>query len=174
VRTVPESPPFDQFWLLDGTDFKGSRLTVQFARGPRHKETFSGPSDRSSAPRPRRTIYRMQISGLPETSWQVSSTPFTLGSLGCASFLDRIIHLTCSAVPASFKTQNFCLPDHQVLRLNPFLSQYLRGSETQACSCKVLLCLGSIVWTLFSLVHTTAEWEDVFLHLRARHCPVHC
>ncbi|KAI1933580.1 hypothetical protein LOZ65_000214 [Ophidiomyces ophidiicola] len=54
----------------DGTDFKGSRLTVQFARGPRHKETFSGPSDRSTAPRPRRTIYRMQISGLPETSWQ--------------------------------------------------------------------------------------------------------
>ncbi|KAI1928407.1 hypothetical protein LOZ51_004280 [Ophidiomyces ophidiicola] len=56
--------------FADGTDFKGSRLTVQFARGPRHKETFSGPSDRSTAPRPRRTIYRMQISGLPETSWQ--------------------------------------------------------------------------------------------------------
>ncbi|PGH23333.1 hypothetical protein AJ80_02585 [Polytolypa hystricis UAMH7299] len=53
----------------DGTDFKGERLTVQFARGPRHKETFSGP-DRSNPPRPRRTIYRMQISGLPETSWQ--------------------------------------------------------------------------------------------------------
>ncbi|KAL2003005.1 hypothetical protein VTN02DRAFT_5240 [Thermoascus thermophilus] len=53
-----------------GSDFKGERLTVQFARGPRHKETFSGPMDRPSVPRPRRTIYRMQISGLPETSWQ--------------------------------------------------------------------------------------------------------
>ncbi|KAL1989422.1 hypothetical protein VTN96DRAFT_184 [Rasamsonia emersonii] len=52
-----------------GSDFKGERLTVQFARGPRHKDTFHG-SDRS-VPRPRRTIYRMQVSGLPsETSWQ--------------------------------------------------------------------------------------------------------
>jgi hypothetical protein len=58
----------------DGSDFKGERLTVQFARGPRHKETFNGPSDRPSAPRPRRTVFRMQVSGLPtETSWQVSS-----------------------------------------------------------------------------------------------------
>ncbi|GAD94709.1 pre-RNA splicing factor Srp2, putative [Paecilomyces variotii No. 5] len=53
-----------------GSDFKGERLTVQFARGPRHKETFSGPPDRPAAPRPRRTIFRMQLSGLPETSWQ--------------------------------------------------------------------------------------------------------
>jgi hypothetical protein len=78
---------------------------VQFARGPRHKETFSGPSDRSSAPRPRRTIYRMQISGLPETSWQVSSTPFILGFPGCASLLDHIIHLPCSLVSISCKAQ---------------------------------------------------------------------
>jgi hypothetical protein len=57
----------------DGSDFKGERLTVQFARGPRHKENFSGPPDRNAPPRPRRTIYRMQITGLPtDTSWQVS------------------------------------------------------------------------------------------------------
>ena len=47
---------------------------MQFARGPRRKENFPGPPDRPSAPRPRRTMFRMQISGLPETSWQVSSS----------------------------------------------------------------------------------------------------
>ncbi|KAI2747515.1 hypothetical protein DTO013E5_804 [Penicillium roqueforti] len=56
-----------------GSDFKGERLTVQFARGPRRKEAFPGPPDRNALPRPRRTMFRMQISGLPETSWQVSS-----------------------------------------------------------------------------------------------------
>jgi len=56
-----------------GSDFMGERLTVQFARGPRHKDAFAGPPERGNAPRPRRTIHRMQISGLPgETSWQVS------------------------------------------------------------------------------------------------------
>ncbi|KAJ5591207.1 hypothetical protein N7450_005179 [Penicillium hetheringtonii] len=54
----------------DGSDFKGERLTVQFARGPRRKENFPGPPDRPALPRPRRTMFRMQISGLPETSWQ--------------------------------------------------------------------------------------------------------
>jgi hypothetical protein len=70
--------------MIDGSDFKGERLTVQFARGPRRKETFPGPpSDRPAAPRPRRTMFRMQISGLPETSWQVSSPyPFFLGCPG--------------------------------------------------------------------------------------------
>ncbi|KIX99945.1 uncharacterized protein Z520_04583 [Fonsecaea multimorphosa CBS 102226] len=54
----------------DGTMFKGERLTVQFARGPRRKDDLAGPSDRN-VPRPRRTIYRMQITGLqPDTSWQ--------------------------------------------------------------------------------------------------------
>jgi len=53
-----------------GSEMNGSRITVQFARGARHKENFSGPADRA-APRPRRTIYRMVIEGLaPETSWQ--------------------------------------------------------------------------------------------------------
>ncbi|MCJ1453255.1 hypothetical protein MMC28_003601 [Mycoblastus sanguinarius] len=51
-----------------GSDMNGSRLTVQFARGSRQRD-FPAP-DRTH-PRPRRTAYRMQISGLPgETSWQ--------------------------------------------------------------------------------------------------------
>ncbi|KAJ9151270.1 Pre-mRNA splicing factor [Pleurostoma richardsiae] len=58
-----------------GSQFMGERLTVQFARGSRHREAGAGGStfgnnDRS-APRPRRTPHRMQISGLPsDTSWQ--------------------------------------------------------------------------------------------------------
>ncbi|KAI0011491.1 hypothetical protein F4779DRAFT_572972 [Xylariaceae sp. FL0662B] len=53
-----------------GSDFMGERLTVQFARGSRHREGFGGGHERS-APRPRRTPYRMQITGLPnDTSWQ--------------------------------------------------------------------------------------------------------
>ena len=65
-----------------GSEFKGERLTVQFARGPRRKDDF-GPSDRN-VPRPRRTIYRMNINGLvPETSWQVrqNTSPPTFASL---------------------------------------------------------------------------------------------
>ncbi|KAI9717263.1 MAG: hypothetical protein M1812_004790 [Candelaria pacifica] len=55
-----------------GHEFMGERLTVQFARGSRAHRDFPAPGgDRGSAPRPRRTAYRMQISGLPgETSWQ--------------------------------------------------------------------------------------------------------
>jgi len=53
-----------------GHEFMGERLTVQFARGSRQRDNFAA-SDRSAAPRPRRTPHRMQISGLPsETSWQ--------------------------------------------------------------------------------------------------------
>ncbi|KAA6406369.1 MAG: pre-mRNA splicing factor, partial [Lasallia pustulata] len=52
-----------------GTMLNGSRLTVQFARGSRQRDTFTAP-DRTH-PRPRRTAHRMQITGLPgETSWQ--------------------------------------------------------------------------------------------------------
>lgn len=48
----------------------GERLTVQFARGTRNRDTFANTE--RTAPRPRRTPHRMQISGLPgETSWQV-------------------------------------------------------------------------------------------------------
>ncbi|KAI0174289.1 pre-mRNA splicing factor [Pestalotiopsis sp. NC0098] len=53
----------------DGSDFMGERLTVQFARGSRNREGF-GNHERAP-PRPRRTPYRMQITGLPnDTSWQ--------------------------------------------------------------------------------------------------------
>lgn len=68
-------PPLTPSSITDGSDFKGERLTVQFARGPRRKENIPSPMDRPSLPRPRRTIFRMLVSGLPETSWQVSS-PF--------------------------------------------------------------------------------------------------
>ncbi|WPH02130.1 Hypothetical protein R9X50_00498500 [Acrodontium crateriforme] len=53
-----------------GSDFMGERLVVQFARGgqrPRDGQEFAP----RMAPRPRRTVHRMTISGLPfETSWQ--------------------------------------------------------------------------------------------------------
>ncbi|KAI9882384.1 MAG: hypothetical protein M1823_005870 [Watsoniomyces obsoletus] len=53
-----------------GSELMGERLTVQFARGSRQRDPMAGP-DRNLIPRPRRTAYRMQISGLPgETSWQ--------------------------------------------------------------------------------------------------------
>ncbi|KAF2148205.1 hypothetical protein K461DRAFT_208596, partial [Myriangium duriaei CBS 260.36] len=56
---------------LDGTDFMGERLVVQFARGgSKPQRDFDGPSHRAP-PRPRRTVHRMTITGLPaETSWQ--------------------------------------------------------------------------------------------------------
>lgn len=57
-----------------GRDFKGQPLTVQFARGNRHNprhHDFSSGGDRPY-PRPRRTAFRMNITGLhPDTSWQV-------------------------------------------------------------------------------------------------------
>lgn len=59
----------------------GERLTVQFARGSRHRENGAFPSHGAerSAPRPRRTPHRMQISGLPsDTSWQVCSSSSSL------------------------------------------------------------------------------------------------
>jgi len=52
-----------------GTMLKDSRLTVQFARGTRPRNDFQQP-DRTH-PRPRRTAFRMQLTGLAEgTSWQ--------------------------------------------------------------------------------------------------------
>lgn len=66
----------------DGSDFMGERLTVQFARGTRHREGAPGAAGGSfgnqerAPPRPRRTPHRMQITGLPsDTSWQVCSPP---------------------------------------------------------------------------------------------------
>lgn len=78
--------PFESWLILpvvynkDGSTFMGERLTVQFARGSRHRENTGGfqPHERT-APRPRRTPHRMQISGLPtETSWQVCSSSSSL------------------------------------------------------------------------------------------------
>lgn len=68
---IPSSVLAPYLFSVDGSELKGERLTVQFARGPRRKDDF-GPQERQ-APRPRRTIYRMQITGLQsDTSWQVS------------------------------------------------------------------------------------------------------
>lgn len=59
----------------------GERLTVQFARGTRPRDPPGGGGggyghrQERAPPRPRRTIHRMQITGLPnETSWQVCSS----------------------------------------------------------------------------------------------------
>lgn len=57
---------------LDGSEFMGERLVVQFARGSNRPHDDRGYQPRM-APRPRRTVHRMTITGLPfETSWQVS------------------------------------------------------------------------------------------------------
>lgn len=53
-----------------GSTFMGERMVVQFARGARKREDQPAFHERS-APRPRRTLFRMSITGLPvETSWQ--------------------------------------------------------------------------------------------------------
>lgn len=75
------SPPLTIFALQDGSTLMGERLTVQFARGSRHRENGAFPSHGAErgAPRPRRTPHRMQISGLPsDTSWQVCSSSSSL------------------------------------------------------------------------------------------------
>jgi len=53
-----------------GSEFMGERLVVQFARGStRPRDGFEHQP--RQAPRPRRTVHRMTITGLPfETSWQ--------------------------------------------------------------------------------------------------------
>lgn len=64
----------------------GERLTVQFARGTRNRDTFANTE--RTAPRPRRTPHRMQISGLPgETSWQVCYPRSFIRTLGSQRFL---------------------------------------------------------------------------------------
>jgi hypothetical protein len=62
-------------WLrADGSEFMGERLVVQFARGGNRPRDDYGHQPRM-APRPRRTVHRMTITGLPyETSWQVSKS----------------------------------------------------------------------------------------------------
>ncbi len=93
----------------------GSRLTVQFARGSRQRD-FPAP-DRTH-PRPRRTAYRMQISGLPgETSWQVSSLlhyicswPLVHGSMDGA-------HWGPSLSVALLGVSNFCALELRLVAL---------------------------------------------------------
>ena len=59
---------------LDGSEFMGERLVVQFARGGTRQRDDPGFAPRM-APRPRRTVHRMTITGLPpDTSWQVSKS----------------------------------------------------------------------------------------------------
>jgi hypothetical protein len=51
----------------------GERMVVQFARGARKRDDAPAFHERT-APRPRRTLFRMSITSLPvETSWQVST-----------------------------------------------------------------------------------------------------
>lgn len=72
---------------------KENRLTVQFARGSRPREPF--PTQDRIHPRPRRTAFRMQLTGLAEgTSWQVSS------------------YFPCSLVlgPLANSARSFCFP----------------------------------------------------------------
>ncbi|RDI88491.1 hypothetical protein Vi05172_g1417 [Venturia inaequalis] len=53
-----------------GSTFMGERLVVQFARGARRNDNAPHFQERT-APRPRRTAFRMSITSLPaETSWQ--------------------------------------------------------------------------------------------------------
>lgn len=50
----------------------GERLVVQFARGSNRPPRDFDHDGRRPPPRPRRTVHRMTINGLPaETSWQV-------------------------------------------------------------------------------------------------------
>ncbi|KAK8192708.1 hypothetical protein M8818_007880 [Zalaria obscura] len=67
ARDVVPGEPHPAF---HGSELMGERLTVQFARGTNRPRDYAHPEHRA-APRPRRTVHRMTITGLPiETSWQ--------------------------------------------------------------------------------------------------------
>ena len=67
----------DIYRWLDGSEFMGERLVVQFARGSTRPRDGPGYGQERMAPRPRRTVHRMTITGLPfETSWQVRTPRF--------------------------------------------------------------------------------------------------
>lgn len=70
-----------------------SRLTVQFARGPRPpRHEFSAPPG-ERPPRPRRTPHRMNIAGLPtDTSWQVCILFLALFSSFRLAFTSLVIY----------------------------------------------------------------------------------
>jgi len=64
----------DIYHWLDGSEFMGERLVVQFARGGQRPRDDFGHQAPRMAPRPRRTVHRMTITQLPsDTSWQVSN-----------------------------------------------------------------------------------------------------
>ena len=76
----------DIYRWLDGSEFMGERLVVQFARGSTRPRDGPGFGQERMAPRPRRTVHRMTITGLPfETSWQVR----TLVIVACGLRLPR-------------------------------------------------------------------------------------
>lgn len=88
----------------DGSDFMGERLTVQFARGARHRE--GGMGHERAPPRPRRTPHRMQITGLPnDTSWQVCSL---------SQFVAPGFHGTCMPFSSSTWSTLVCYALHWV------------------------------------------------------------
>lgn len=61
----------DIYAWLDGSEFMGERLVVQYARGSHRAPYEDRDGSRPQPPRPRRTQWRMAISGLPDQcSWQ--------------------------------------------------------------------------------------------------------
>jgi hypothetical protein len=79
----------------------GERLVVQFARGARRNDNAPHFQERT-APRPRRTAFRMSITSLPaETSWQVSNFPFP--RLGLSQY-SRTLALQISSLFRSLST----------------------------------------------------------------------
>lgn len=98
----------------------GERLTVQFARGSRQREGGFGTHERT-APRPRRTAHRMQITGLPnDTSWQVClSSPFLVaGPPGLSSLLQ----LAPSSGLFALDLQLWTVPAHSPGRVSMVLT----------------------------------------------------
>lgn len=74
----------------------GERLVVQFARGSTRPREY-GHSEQRAPPRPRRTVHRMSISGLPfETSWQVSNIP-SMHNFFCPAISSSFCLLSCVA-----------------------------------------------------------------------------
>lgn len=74
----------------------GERLVVQFARGSTRPREY-GHSEQRAPPRPRRTVHRMSISGLPfETSWQVSNIP-SMHNFLCPAVSSSFCLLSCVA-----------------------------------------------------------------------------
>jgi hypothetical protein len=72
----------------------GERLVVQFARGARRNEPHA--YQERSAPRPRRTPFRMNITNLPvDTSWQVSIYPPSKAVSGLSMGIRFLIWLLC-------------------------------------------------------------------------------